>query len=108
MNPLPLLKECFEADRVYYTRHARLEMETDEFGVIHDQEVYEAVVAGEIIREYPDDTPYPSALVLGVTQNGRPLHVVCAYDNAERRAFVVTVYQPDPLKWADYRIRRTS
>jgi hypothetical protein len=35
---------------------------------------------GEVIREYPDDRPYPSKLVLYFI-NSRPIHVVTAQNN---------------------------
>lgn len=108
MDWLTEIRGCFDADRVYYTRHARLEMEADEFGRILDEEVLQAIFTGELIREYRDDTPYPSVLLFGRTREDRPLHIVCAYDAEERRAFVITVYQPDPVQWIDFKTRRTT
>jgi len=62
---------------------------------------------GETIREYPNDTPYPSRLVLG-WRDSRPIHVVAADDAENRRTFVVTVYEPDPEIWEpDFRRKRT-
>jgi hypothetical protein len=81
-------------------------MQAEESGPIGDQEVYEAICAGETIEEYPDDRPYPSALIFGTTRASRPLHVVCAYDDREDRTVVVTVYQPEPDRWAEYRRRK--
>jgi hypothetical protein len=81
-------------------------MRLDEFGTITDQEVYEAVCNGEIIKSYFDDTPYPSILIFGTTDNDRPLHTVCAYNQAEDQVIVVTVYHPDPDLWEDYRRRK--
>ena len=106
MQWIERIRGCFEGDRVYYTNHAKVEMETEEFGPILDSEIYEAICAGEVIEEYPDDAPYPSALVFGLTRKGRPLHVVCAYNEEEARTIVVTAYQPDPDRWVDYRTRR--
>ncbi len=83
-------------------------METDEFGPVLDKEVHQAILTSELIREYPDDTPYPSVLLFGKTSQNRPLHIVCAYDAEEDRAFVITVYQPDMVKWIDFRTRRTT
>ncbi|MBI3797083.1 MAG: DUF4258 domain-containing protein [Deltaproteobacteria bacterium] len=81
-------------------------MREEEFGPITDQEVYEAICTGEVIETYPDDTPYPSILILGTTTAGRPLHTVCAYDSEHDQAVVVTVYQPDPDRWEDRRRRK--
>ena len=102
------LRRCFEADAVYYTHHAKAEMENEEFGEILDSEVCEAICAGALIEEYADDRPYPSALVFGLTKQGRPLHAVCAFDEQEECAVVITVYQPNPERWIDYKTRRTT
>lgn len=81
-------------------------MRCDGFGSITDQEVYESIGNGEVIKSYTDDTPYPSVLIFGATVNNRPLHTVCAYDRADAQVIVVTVYQPDPGLWEDYRRRK--
>lgn len=75
-------------------------------GGISEQEVRETVEGGETIERYPDDTPYPSRLVLGWSA-GRPLHVV-AVDNAEEdEIIVITVYEPDAALWeADFKRRK--
>lgn len=100
------LRACFIANRVLYTRHARDEMRAEEFGFIYEQEVYEAVLSGEVIEDYPDDQPYPSALIYGRTLTNRPLHIVCAYSCEEDMAIVITVYHPHPDRWIDNRRRR--
>ena len=106
-DSLPVrLKACFAADRALYTSHARKEMRIEEFGPISEQEVCEAITSGESIEDYPDDQPYPSALILGYTRLRRPLHVVCAHSSEDDIAIVITVYQPDPARWVDYRRRR--
>ncbi len=66
-------------------------------GII-EGEVRETLACGQTIERYPDDTPYPSRLVLG-WRAGRPIHVVVA-DNAEHNEMIViTVYEPDPALW---------
>ena len=104
---LQAVRESFVHDAVYYSRHARHEMEDEEFGRIFEQQVYEAVNNAEVIEEYPDDTPYPSKLLFGETAaNERPLHVLCAYDAEDGLVVVITVYEPDPARWIEYRRRR--
>ncbi|MBI4410788.1 MAG: DUF4258 domain-containing protein [Gemmatimonadetes bacterium] len=103
-----ILRRCFDEDRVFYSRHARNEMRNEELGPISDGEVYEAIVSGDVIESYPEDQPYPSVLVLGQTKRSRPLHIVCAYARPDDRVIVVTVYQPDPERWAaDFRRRKS-
>ena len=61
-------------------------------------DVRRLVGAGETIEEYPDDTPYPSRLVLGWLGE-RPVHIVVA-DNAEaKELIVITVYEPEGSRW---------
>lgn len=90
-----------------FTDHARREMDEEPLGRIHLEEVLQAIEAGEMIEQYPDDTPYASYLILGHTSIGRPLHIVCAPVNVDRRLIVITVYQPDPSRWSpDFRRRK--
>jgi hypothetical protein len=44
---------------------------------------------GETIEDYPDDSPYPSRLLLG-WRGGRPLHVVVADNLSENELIVIT------------------
>jgi hypothetical protein len=82
-------------------------MVAEELGPIRDQEVYEASAECTIVEEYPDDRPYPSVLVLGRTNEGRPVHVVCAYAPEDDQLIVITVYEPDQNRWDDeFRQRR--
>ncbi|MDM8550522.1 DUF4258 domain-containing protein [Desulfobacterales bacterium HSG2] len=106
MDYLEIITRCFDSDSVLYSRHARHEMFEEEFGLITDQEIYEAVNNGEIIESYPDDTPYPSVLIFGITNTGRPLHTVCAYNEEDEQVVIITTYQPNPDKWEAYRRRK--
>ena len=100
------IQECFRDDRIYYSRHARDEMEGEESGEIQDKEVFETVLTGKIIENYPEDEPYPSCLIYGRTTQNRPLHVVCAYSEDENLAIVITAYQPHPERWIDFSRRQ--
>jgi len=69
---------------------------------ISRQEVEEALLNGEIIEEYPEDKYSPSCLVFGRTGRRRPLHVQVSLPP---NVVVITVYEPDPTQWVDYRRR---
>jgi len=56
------------------------------------------VESGEVLEVYPEDTPFPSRLLLGFTGN-RPIHVVAADDPGGDVTHVVTTYEPDPDQW---------
>ncbi len=49
---------------------------------------------GEIIESYPDDRPFPSALLFGIFGN-KALHAVVAYNPAEKKVFIISAYHPD-------------
>ena len=73
---------------------------------IPPDEIFECIRSGEVIANYPDDSPYPSALLLGFT-HGAPLHVLVARDDDRGNCYVVTVYRPDPELWgSDFKTRR--
>jgi len=103
---LEKIQNCFRAERLYYTGHAKDEMESEEFGEIRDEEVFESVLKGKIIEDYPEDKPYPSCLIYGRTSNDRPLHVVCAYSDEDNLAIIITAYQPHPEQWIDFSRRK--
>jgi len=106
MDMINKIRECFKANKVLYTKHARDEMEIEEIGEISSEEVSRISITGKIIEEYSDDLPYPSCLIYGATGEGRPLHVVCAYSEEDDLAIIITVYQPDLRKWVDYERRK--
>ena len=54
------------------------------------------IEAGEIIKEYPDDKPYPSRLILGYVDL-RPVHVVLT--ELDDMYIVISAYEPDPGTW---------
>ncbi len=62
------------------------------------EEVRCALETGEVIEEYPDDTPYPSRLILGCYR-GRIVHVVAANNPTDGEIIIITVYEPDPPEW---------
>jgi hypothetical protein len=69
------------------------------------QEIRDVINNGEIIEDYPDDKYGPSCLIFGVTQIGRPIHIQCSY-TSRPIVKVVTVYEPNPDRWIDYKVRR--
>lgn len=70
-------------------------------------EIESAILAGQVIEDYPDDPRGPSCLVLGYTTQRRPIHIVLAYPVKGQRMKVITVYEPSADKWqAGWRRRR--
>jgi Domain of unknown function (DUF4258) len=75
---------------------------------IRVHEISEAIATSQLIEDYPNDKYGPSCLLSGVTQAGRPIHVQCSYPTRSL-VKIITVYEPDPAKWAnDFTIRRIN
>ncbi len=69
-------------------------------------EMNEAISGGgEIIEDYPEDKYGPSCLILGFTKTGRPLHIQCSYPSRPLIK-IITLYEPDPDLWIDFKIRK--
>ena len=65
---------------------------------ISPKDVKNIVKSGKIIENYPKDIPFPSYLILGFV-NEKPLHVVAAIDHINKKAIIITVYEPNPKLW---------
>jgi hypothetical protein len=53
---------------------------------------------------HPSDKYGPSCLVLGYTKTGSPLHIECTRP-ARTRIRIITVYEPDPGAWVNFKKR---
>jgi hypothetical protein len=70
------------------------------------QELREVIAGGEVIEVYPDDKYGPSCLIFGRTSVDRPIHVQCS-DPSRPTVKIITVYEPDPALWIEFKVRRT-
>jgi len=102
MKTLDNIQKQLAAGEFEFSRHAfRRAVERN----ISEQEIREAGARAEVIEDYPADKYAPSALVLGFTAAGRPLHLqVSLADAALTR--IITIYEPDAQEWMDFRKRR--
>ena len=72
---------------------------------INVKELREVIAVGEVIEVYPKDKYGPSCLIFGKTAAGRPLHVQCS-DPSRPVVKIITVYEPDPALWTDFKVRK--
>ena len=71
---------------------------------ISEREIREAGATAELIEDYPDDKYSASALLLGFTTGGRPLHFQVSFAETDLTK-IITIYDPDPNEWVNYRRR---
>ena len=65
---------------------------------VQSAEVAEAIQAGEVVENYPNDKYGPTCLVSGWTAAGRALHIQCSHPSRPL-VKIVTLYEPDPAEW---------
>ena len=51
----------------------------------------------DIIEQYPENFPFPSCLILGLTIKGQYIHIVVSMN--ETKIYLIAAYVPDPAKW---------
>lgn len=112
MNPPPGVSESADPQlpRSKVWRHERLitEHAFDKLRIIDCgfAEFTAALESAEVIEEHPLDDQQQKELLL-LLEWTHPLHVVIVVDDRHREERIVTLYEPDPERWADgYRRRR--
>ena len=69
------------------------------------EDIKQAILTGEIIRQYEDDKPFPSCLLLGTLEHNKPIHIVASIDNWY--LYIITAYYPDENDWeAGFRVKK--
>ncbi|MBF0104712.1 MAG: DUF4258 domain-containing protein [Deltaproteobacteria bacterium] len=96
------LRKLVRSGKYQITLHAQKRMDQR---AITLSELKEAICQGEVVELYPDDTPFPSCLMVGRVRGGFPLYAVCALSDL---VHVVTVHWMDPAKWFDPKTRRDN
>ena len=96
------IRTKIQAGQFEFSKHA---VDQSILRQISVQELREAIANGEVIEDYPEDKYGPSCLILGFTQAGRPLHAQCSYPSRPL-VKIITLYEPVPSRWIDFRVRR--
>ncbi|RPJ13855.1 MAG: DUF4258 domain-containing protein [Desulfobacteraceae bacterium] len=89
------IKEKIGKNQYEYTLHAEIERKTDDLTFY---QIEEAILAGEILEQYPDDGRGESCLLVGFSDN-IPIHVVCG--GRGDKVVIITVYVPNQPKFVD-------
>lgn len=90
------------AGRFEFSRHGfRRAVERN----ISAEDIIQAGAMAEVVEEYPDDKYLPSCLLLWFTRKQRPLHMQVCYTDTNTLK-IITLYEPNPRQWQEYRKRR--
>lgn len=96
------LRKLNKPEQIAITEHARQRLVEREITL---EDIIQCIASGEIIKQYEDDKPFPSCLVLGMSVNNKYIHVVVSHDG--EYIYLITAYYPDVNQWeADFKTRK--
>jgi hypothetical protein len=96
------LRNLSEDKNIAVTKHARIRLAERNITI---DDVKNAIQTGEIIKQYEDDKPFPSCLLLGLSEQKKYIHVVASIDSDH--LYIITAYYPDENEWgADLKNRK--
>jgi len=96
------VKALVRQKRYKTSHHAEVEREAEAITI---DDIKTATLDGELLEDYPDDPRGHSCLMLGTTEDGRPLHIVLTILVQIEEVLIITVYIPTMPKWLDPRTR---
>lgn len=96
MIDIKLLQSMNELSKIAVTEHARIRLHERGISV---RDITSAIGSGQIIKQYEDDKPLPSCLILGTSDDGKQIHIVVSHD--DDFIYVITAYFPDVTIWED-------
>ena len=89
-------------EKIAVTEHAQQRLEERKIGL---SDVMKVIAEGEIIKQYEEDKPLSSCLILGMSINNKYLHVVVSTD--DEYIYLITAYYPSLDQWEeDYKTRK--
>ncbi|MCL2089068.1 MAG: DUF4258 domain-containing protein [Oscillospiraceae bacterium] len=99
MNILPdieTMRNLCHDKNIAITKHARIRLLERNINV---EDIKNAIMTGEIIKQYENDKPFPSCLLLGLAMNNKHIHVVVGVDSDYM--YIITAYYPDKDEWKE-------
>lgn len=104
MFEMSWITQKIQENDYYFSKHAEQERQNDNLLI---EEIEEALLAGRILEQYEDTGRGESCLVVGFTEQGKPIHIVCGA--REDVLAIITVYIPTPPKFINpYERRKTT
>jgi len=94
MFDIKWIQDKLRKDEYYFSRHGDKERQNDNLTIV---EVEEALLNGMILEKYEDTGRGESCLVVGFTNFGKPIHIICG--EMEEWLSIITVYIPSPPKF---------
>lgn len=94
MFKIEWIVERVKQSEYYFSKHGDQERQNDNLLIV---EVEQALISGRILEQYKNTGRGESCLVIGFTNSGKPIHLVCG--QRDKRMVIITVYIPHPPKF---------
>ena len=102
MITIEQLKALNKTENIAITEHARIRLHERKISI---DDIVNGINTGEIIKQYLDDKPLPSCLILGFSIRAQHIHIVLSCDTDF--IYLITAYFPDPDMWeSDFKSRK--
>ncbi len=102
MITIERLKILNKPESIAITEHARVRLYERNIKI---DDVINGINTGEIIKQYEDDEPLPSCLILGFSVKLEYIHIVVSCDTDF--IYLITAYYPNPDIWEnDFKTRK--
>lgn len=102
MITIEQLKALSKPENIAITEHARIRLYERNISI---NDIVNGINTGEIIKQYEDDRPLPSCLILGFSIKSAYIHIVVSCDTDF--IYLITAYFPNPEIWeADFKTRK--
>lgn len=97
-----ILRDLCKDENIAVTQHANNRLRERNITI---EDIKNAINTGEIIKQYEDDKPFPSCLILGRSNNESYIHVVVSC--FEDILYIITSYYPDRDCWTyDFKLKK--
>lgn len=94
MIEIETLKQMNIPKKIALTKHAKQRLDEREIRIA---DIVNCIKTGEIIKQYEDDKPLPSCLILGISTKNRYIHIVVSHD--DNFIYLITAYYPTSEHW---------
>lgn len=102
MIEIETLKQMNIPEKIALTKHAKQRLDEREIKIA---DIVNCIKTGEIIKQYEDDKPLPSCLILGISTKNRYIHIVVSHD--DNFIYLITAYYPTSEHWQnDFKTRK--
>lgn len=102
MIDIETLKQMNMPKKIALTKHAKQRLAERDIKIA---DIVNCIKTGEIIKQYEDDKPLPSCLILGISTKDRNIHIVVSHD--DDFIYLITAYYPTSEHWKnDFKTRK--